>query len=136
MCGKYIVRTKTKRIANITRRRNLSMQLSHFLNGIYSIEENPMDATNSTFQKAETKRKKQVQNVPTEELQTHKGKDIQKSTQIHKNVTFKKIYISQLNLINKLSLMRMLLLLVRVRNTLFKKISMRALSFLINKLFI
>ena len=66
------------------------MPLSHFLNGIYSIEENPMDATNGTFQKAETKRKKQVQNLPTEELKTHKGKDIQKSTQIHKKVTFKK----------------------------------------------
>ena len=54
------------------------MPLSHFLNGIYSIEENPMDATNGTFQKAETKRKKQVQSVATKELHTQKGKDIQK----------------------------------------------------------
>ena len=37
-----------------------------------------MDVTNSTFQNAETKRKKQVQNVQTGELQTQKGKDIQK----------------------------------------------------------
>ena len=91
------------------------MPLSHILNGIYSTVENPMDVTNGTFQKAETKRKKQVQNVQTEELQTQKGKDIQKSTQIHKKVTFKNIYISQLNFINKLSLMRMLLLLVYVQ---------------------
>ena len=74
-----------------------------------------MDVTNGTFQKAETKRKKQVQNVQIEELQTQKGKDIQKSTQVPKKVTFKKIYISQVNLINKLSLMRMLLLLVYVQ---------------------
>ena len=68
------------------------MPLSHILNGIYSIEENPMDVTNGTFQKAETKRKKQVQNVQTEELQTQKEKDIQKSTEVPKKVTFKKIY--------------------------------------------
>ena len=48
-----------------------------------------MVVTNGTFQKAETKRKKQVQNVQTEELQTQKGKDIQKSTQVAKKVTFK-----------------------------------------------
>ena len=33
-----------------------------------------------------------MQNVQTEELQTQKGKDIQKSTQVPKKVTFKKIY--------------------------------------------
>ena len=65
MWGKYIVKTKTKRIGNITSRRNLSMPLSHIINGIYSSEENPMDVTNGTFQKGETKKKKQVQNVQT-----------------------------------------------------------------------
>ena len=68
------------------------MPLSHIINGIYSTEENPMDVTNGTFEKAETKRKKQVQNVKTEELQTQKGKNIQKSTQVPKKVTFKRIY--------------------------------------------
>ena len=33
-----------------------------------------------------------MQNVQTEELQRQKGKDIQKSTQVPKKVTFKKIY--------------------------------------------
>ena len=66
------------------------MPLSHIINGIYSTEENRMDVTNGTSQKAKTKRKKQVQNVQTKELQTQKGKDIQKSTQVPKKVTFKK----------------------------------------------
>ena len=44
------------------------MPLSHILNRIYSIEENPMDVINGTLQKGETKNKKQVQNVQTEEV--------------------------------------------------------------------
>ena len=68
------------------------MPLCHILNGIYSTEENPMDVINGTFQKGEKKRKKQVQNVQTEELQTQKGKEILKSTEVPKKVTFKKIY--------------------------------------------
>ena len=68
------------------------MPPSHILNGIYSTDENPMDVINGTFRKGETKRNKQVQNVQTEELQTQKGKDIQKSTEVPKKVTFKNIY--------------------------------------------
>ena len=49
-----------------------------------------MDVINGTFQKGETQRKKQVKNVQTEELQTQKGKDIQKSTKVPKKVPFKK----------------------------------------------
>ena len=96
------------------------MPLSPILNRIYSTEENPMDVINGTLEKGETPRKKRVQNVQTKEVQTQKGKDIQKSTEIPKKVTYKK-HLTQLNLINKLFLRRMLLLLVRVRNTLLKK---------------
>ena len=66
------------------------MPLSHILNGIFSTEENPMDVINGTFQKGETQRKKQLKNVQTKELQTQKGKDIQKSTKVPKKVPFKK----------------------------------------------
>ena len=66
MLRKYIVRTKTKTIGSIKSGRNLSMPPSHILNGIYSTDENPMDVINGTFQKGETKRHKQVQNVQTE----------------------------------------------------------------------
>ena len=62
---KYIVKTKTKTIGSIKSGRNLSMPPSHILNGIYSTDENPMDVINGTFQKKETKRNKQVQNVKT-----------------------------------------------------------------------
>ena len=54
------------------------MPLSHILNGIYSTEENRMDVINGTLQKGETPRKKRVQNLKTEEVQTQKGKDIKK----------------------------------------------------------
>ena len=47
-----------------------------------------MDVINGTFQKGETQRKKQVKNKQTEELQTQKGKDIQKSTKVPKKVRF------------------------------------------------
>ena len=50
------------------------MPLSHILNGIYSSEENPMDVINGTLQKRETPRKKRVQNVQTEEVQTQERK--------------------------------------------------------------
>ena len=66
MWRKYIVRTKSKRIGSIKSGINLSMPPSHILNGIYSTDENPMDVINGTFQKGETKRHKQVQNVQTE----------------------------------------------------------------------
>ena len=67
------------------------MPLSHILNGIYSTEENPMDVINGTLQKGETPKKKRVQDVKTIEVQTQKAKDIQKSTEVPKKVTFKKI---------------------------------------------
>ena len=111
------------------------MPLSHILNGIHSTEENPMDVINGTLQKGETPRKKQVQNVQTKEVQTPKGKDIQKSTEVPRKVIFKKIY-RPTELDQQIVLMRMLLLLVRARNTLLEEISMRVLSFPINKLFI
>ena len=67
------------------------MSLSHILNGIYSTEENRMDVINGTLQKGETRRNKRVKNVQTEEAQTYKGKDIQKSFEVTKKDTFKKI---------------------------------------------
>ena len=68
-----------------------AMPLSHILNEIYSTKGNPMDVINGTLQKGETPRKKQVQNVQTKEVQTPKGKGIQKSTEVPRKVTFKKI---------------------------------------------
>ena len=47
------------------------------LNGIYYIEENPMDVVNAAFQKVKEPRKnKQVSNVQTEEVQAQRGKGI------------------------------------------------------------
>ena len=57
----------------------------------FSTKENPTNVINRTLQKGETPRKKCVQNVQIEEVQTHKGKDIQKSTEVPKKVTFKNI---------------------------------------------
>ena len=42
------------------------------------LKKNPMDVINGTLQKGETIRKKRVQNVQTEEVETQKGKDIHK----------------------------------------------------------
>ena len=114
-----------------------------------------MGVINGTLQKRETPRNKQVQNVQVVEVQTWEGKDIQKSTEVPRKVTFQKIsfptklvlkYVflvismcfcvvldalgaatsacfgaHNLLLFPKLLLMRMLLLLARVRNTLLKK---------------
>ena len=78
-----------------------------------------MDVINGTLQKGETPRKKRVQNLQIEEVQTQKRKDIQKSTKVPKKVTFKRksrpIKLYQQIVINED------FLLVRVRNTLQKK---------------
>ena len=62
------------------------------LNGIYYIEENPMDVVNAALQKGKEPRKnKKVSNVQTEEVQEQRGKSIRQSNQVPRNVTFKSL---------------------------------------------
>ena len=68
------------------------MPLSHFLNGIYSIEENPMDATNGTFQKAETKRKKQVKMYKRKNYKHRKERTSKNQLKYLRRLHLKNIY--------------------------------------------
>ena len=95
------------------------MPLSHILNGIFSTEENPMDVINGTFQKGQTQRKKQVKNVQLKKYKQRKEKMSNNQMKYLGKLHLKE-YLTQLNMINKLLMMRMLLLLVRVRDTLPK----------------
>ena len=66
----------------------------------------------------------------------HKNKNLSNNEMNYLRRLHLKIYLSQLNMINELLLMRMLLMLVRARNTLPKELGMGLFPFLINTFFI
>ena len=83
----------------------------------------------------ETQRKKQVKNVQTKEIQTHKGKEIQKSTKVPRKVTFKKIPLpTELN--QQIVADEDITYAGKSKKHSSKKIWMRVILFLIKKFFI
>ena len=66
------------------------MPLSHVVNGNFPLKKTLQMSLIGLFKKGETPRKKWVQNVHAKEVQTQKGKDIQKSTKVPKKFKVKK----------------------------------------------
>ena len=94
-----------------------------------------MDVINGTLQKGETPRKKRVKNVQIEEVQTQKGKDIQKSIEVPRKVTFKKIPLP-IELNQQIVADEDITYAGKSKKHSSKKIWMRVILFLIKKFFI